>query len=175
MMEMAKTIGETGERRVCARPAYYRMYHPTCNEMHAVLSGYQWLLGDEVYYHRWMPKMHRGSVRVRRHRHSAYLSHGHFRGAFSFRPKSMEVVVFKIMKTLFGSPSAVTRDDEVQARGWGFDPSDKYSFTRHLEYMRTDTMVCATYSFHRCAWHPFGRFQIASTLNKNPEHFKLLA
>jgi hypothetical protein len=36
-----------GHEPICRTPSFYRLYRPTCNELHSVASGYQWLTGDD--------------------------------------------------------------------------------------------------------------------------------
>mmetsp|Transcript_8714 Transcript_8714/g.15290 ORF Transcript_8714/g.15290 Transcript_8714/m.15290 type:complete len:368 (+) Transcript_8714:129-1232(+) len=119
--------------------------------MHASLSGYQWLIGEEIYSRRWKKRKHLSSVRS----HLAkYLSHGYYRDAFLFQPAFVsydeedkpstqwDEVVFKTMRHLYTrSEYAGLGDDEVDHNKWDFDPDDKYTFLQYKEDMRKDAMV----------------------------------
>ena len=135
---------------LCTRPAHYSLHHPTCNEMHASLSGYQWLLGEEIYSRRWKKRKH---LSFERSHISKYISHGYYRDAFLFQPAfvsyddegipstQFDEVVFKTMRHMYASEYAVADDDEVSNDGLGYDEKDKYTFTFYQEDMRKDAMV----------------------------------
>lgn len=36
-----------GHEPICRTPSFYRLYRPTCNELHSVASGYHWLTGGD--------------------------------------------------------------------------------------------------------------------------------
>ncbi|KAL7546280.1 hypothetical protein ACHAWF_009609 [Thalassiosira exigua] len=135
---------------MCTLPAFYRMYHPTCNELHASLSGYQWLFGEEIYSRRWK---RRNQLYLERSHPSKYLSHGYYRDAFVFQPlfatkddkgkpsTQWDKVVFKTMRHMYESETAEADDDEVEDSGLGYDPEDKYTFLNYIDDMRKDAMV----------------------------------
>eukprot|EP00581_Thalassiosira_minuscula_P014663 CAMPEP_0183717510 /NCGR_PEP_ID=MMETSP0737-20130205/11110_1 /TAXON_ID=385413 /ORGANISM="Thalassiosira miniscula, Strain CCMP1093" /LENGTH=631 /DNA_ID=CAMNT_0025946973 /DNA_START=240 /DNA_END=2132 /DNA_ORIENTATION=+ len=137
--------GSNSDSDICTRPSFYRMYHPTCNEMHSSLSGYQWLLGEEIYARRWKKKKHKSSATTHL---SKYLSHGYYRDAFLFQsafisnneerhsPTQWDKVIFKTMRHLYQS-----EDEEVGHDGWGFDPNDKYTSIEYKDDMRKDAMM----------------------------------
>ncbi|KAL7535462.1 hypothetical protein ACHAWF_005175 [Thalassiosira exigua] len=134
----------------CSQPSFYRLYHPTCNELHASLSGYQWLLGEEVYSRRWKRRNH---LSLERSHPSKYLSHGYYRDAFLFQrifasqnevgkqSTQWDKVVFKTMRHMYKSRTADADDDEIHESGLGYDPEDKYTFLEYREDMRKDAMV----------------------------------
>lgn len=145
------------EETVCTRPTFYRGNHPTCNEIHAQVSGYTWLLGEEVYSRRWK---HRKQLSKENALLSKFLGAGYFRHAFLLerivaRDHSMRTneegvqnewddVVFKIMQQLEhdeGDGFGFSEDDEVRDAGWGYNPADKYTYLGLIEYMRIDSNV----------------------------------
>ncbi|KAL9190906.1 hypothetical protein ACHAXT_000612, partial [Thalassiosira profunda] len=142
-------IADLREKDKCTPPAFYRTYHPTCNEFHASLSGYEWLLGEEIYARRWK----RGKqLAADQSRQSKYLSHGYYRDAFLFQPMfsatgkgeqstQWDEVVFKTMRHLYESTSETWEDDVAEAEGFGFVPEDKYTFQAYQEDMRKDAML----------------------------------
>ena len=148
--EKRKVAGVTYQQDVCALPEFYRMYKPTCNDMHAMLSGYQWLIGEEIYSRRWKQRKHSSSDKSRI---SKYLAHGYYRNAFLLQQSfvssvregnlttAWDEVVFKTMHHMYETKGAVSNDDEIDRLGLGFDPEDKYTFTQYKEYMRMDAMV----------------------------------
>ena len=144
-------LDELKERDVCTTPSFFRLYNPTCNEIHASLSGYTWLLGEEVYSRRWKKKKHLTAERTHL---SKYLSHGYYRDAFLFRPNHVsndektgkpstqwDEVVFKTMITMYESETPTAEDDTINELGLGFDPVHKYFFFMYMEDMRKDAMV----------------------------------
>lgn len=140
----------SGEHSICTLPEFYRLYKPTCNEMHALLSGYNWLIGDDIYARRW--KKRKLSTSDKSHV-SKYLAHGYYRDAFLFQQSFVtfkregnintqwDEVVFKTMHHMYETNGAVSNDDTIDELGLGFDPNDKYTFTHYKEYMRMDAMV----------------------------------
>lgn len=142
--------GISVEQDVCTLPEFYRLYKPTCNEMHAMLSGYHWLIGEDIYSRRWKRRKHSLPDNSR---FSKYLANGYYRDAFlvqqSFVPSSddkipstrWDEVVFKTMHHMYETEGAMSNDDEMDNLGLGFDPDDKYTFTNYKEYMRMDAMV----------------------------------
>ena len=69
---------DTNTEPKCSTPAFYRLYRPTCNELHSTVSGYEWLTEE--------------SSNASKHR-SRYLSAGTYRQVFV-----LDEVVFKSMK-----------------------------------------------------------------------------
>lgn len=141
--------GISVEQGLCTLPEFYRLYKPTCNEMHAMLSGYHWLIGEDMYSRRWVRRKHSlpDNSRV-----SKYLARGYYRHAFlvqqsvSFAGEGngstqWDEVVFKTMHHMYETEGAMSNDDEMDKLGLGFDPDDKYTFTNYKEYMRMDAMV----------------------------------
>ncbi|KAL7544839.1 hypothetical protein ACHAWF_008204 [Thalassiosira exigua] len=132
---------------ICSHPSFARMYHPTCNELHASLSGHQWLLGEEIYSRKWKKK---NQLSPERSHPSKYLSHGFYRDAFLFqrnfasqnevgKPSTQwDKVVFKTMRHMYKTEES---EAEATLRNGRLDPEDKY-YPRHLsKYMRKDAMV----------------------------------
>ena len=83
-----------GYHSICSTPSFYRLYRPTCNDVHSSVSGYQWLMGEG---------------RIPNHHHnyknktlSRYLGAGMFRQVFllerQFATNNSDEVVFKSMK-----------------------------------------------------------------------------
>jgi hypothetical protein len=133
------------EQGVCTSPEFYRTYQPTCNEMHASLSGYHWLLGEDIYSRRWKKRKYSSSEKLHL---SKYLSHGYYRDAFLFRPSfpsyagkgtEWDEVVFKTMQHMYKSDDGASSDDETDRLAW--DSNDKYTFIHYIEDMRKDAMV----------------------------------
>ena len=142
---------------VCTRPIFHRGNHPTCNELHSLASGYEWLIGEEVYSRRWK---NRKQLSKEKALMSKFLGAGYFRHAFLLerivaRDHNMgtneegmqhqwDDVVFKIMQQLEDDESGdrgFAADDEVLSHGWGYNPSDKYTYMGLIEYMRIDSNV----------------------------------
>jgi hypothetical protein len=75
-----------GHEPICRTPSFYRLYRPTCNELHSVASGYQWLTGGDGILKSYL---------------SRYLGSGVYRQVFvlgrQFTSDSEEVI-FKSMK-----------------------------------------------------------------------------
>jgi hypothetical protein len=135
------------EQGVCTPPEFYRRYQPTCNEMHAYLSGYHWLIGEEIYSRRWKKRKY---LSPENSHLSKYLSHGYYRDAFFFRQSFVsyaekgtewDEAVFKTMQHMHRSDDYVSSDDETGDRGLGWDSTDKYTFLHYKEDMRKDAMV----------------------------------
>jgi hypothetical protein len=135
------------EQGVCTPPEFYRKYQPTCNEMHASLSGYHWLIGEDLYSRRWTKRKYSS---LDESYLSKYLSHGYYRDAFLFRQSFVshaekntewDEAVFKTMQHLFKSDENASSDDEINELGLGWDPTDKYTFLHYKEDMRKDAMV----------------------------------
>jgi hypothetical protein len=133
------------EQGVCTPPEFYRTYQPTCNEIHASLSGYHWLIGEDIYSRRW--KKRKYSSPEESHL-SKYLSHGYYRDAFLFRQSFVpyagrgtewDEVVFKTMQHLYESDDGASTDDQTGQLSW--DSKDKYTFLHYIEDMRKDAMV----------------------------------
>lgn len=155
---------EGAEETVCTRPIFYRGNHPTCNELHSLASGYTWLIGEEVYSRRWKNRkqLSRENALL-----SKFLGAGYYRHAFLLErivgrdhdilgtneedtQNQWDDVVFKIMQQLesdrpdgpeASSDLRLAEDDEVRSQGWGYDPSDKYTYMTLIEYMRIDSNV----------------------------------
>jgi len=72
----------TNKKPICSTPAFYRLYRPTCNELHSTVSGYEWLTEK--------------SSNASKHR-SRYLSAGTYRQVFVLEHLD-DTVVFKSMK-----------------------------------------------------------------------------
>ena len=53
--DIARGTGYTqwpnGKEPFCSTPTFYRLYKPTCKELHSVASGYDWLKGDNKSKH----------------------------------------------------------------------------------------------------------------------------
>ena len=144
------------EETVCTRPIFHRGNHPTCNELHSLASGYTWLIGEETYSRRWK---NRKQLSKERTLLSKFLGEGYFRHAFLLErivarnsnssnedgdQNQWDNLVFKIMQQLEDDESGVlgyAEDDEVRSRGWGYNPSDKYTYLGLVEYMRVDANV----------------------------------
>ena len=88
---------------VCKRPAWYRNYYPTCNELHARVSDTAWLTPNSDTRHWIKTKEVKGS------KPSKYLGSGYYRDAFLYRASFVdgdsnqvrEEVVFKQMKHMY--------------------------------------------------------------------------
>ncbi len=135
------------QQGICTLPEFYRLYKPTCNDMHSLLGGYNWLIGDDVYSRRWKKRKHSSSDKSHI---SKYLAHGYYRDAFLFyvsysreeNPTThWDEAVFKTMHHMYETSGAISNDDSMDKLGLGFDPDDKYTFTHYKEYMRMDAMV----------------------------------
>lgn len=86
-----------GSEPICMTPSFYRLYRPTCNEMHSTVSGHQWLM-DQVH----IPKHHHQQNHHDYHAQSRYLGAGMYRQVFllerPFATNNYDEVVFKCMK-----------------------------------------------------------------------------
>jgi hypothetical protein len=143
--ELVHVRHDEHEQGVCTPPEFYRKYQPTCNEMHASLSGYHWLIGEDIYSRRW--KKRKYSSPEESHL-SKYLSHGYYRDAFLFRQSFVpyagrgtewDEVVFKTMKQMDESDDDALTDDQTGQLSW--DTKDNYTFLHSIEDMRKDAMV----------------------------------
>lgn len=143
--ELVHVRHDEHEQGVCTPPEFYRKYQPTCNEMHASLSGYHWLIGEDIYSRRW--KKRKYSSPEESHL-SKYLSHGYYRDAFLFRQSFVQYagrgtewdeVVFKTMKQMDESDDDALTDDQTGQLSW--DTKDNYTFLHSIEDMRKDAMV----------------------------------
>ena len=72
---------DTNTEPKCNTPSFYRLYRPTCNELHSTVSGYEWLTEES---------------NASKHR-SRYLAAGTYRQVFVLEHLDDEVV-FKSMK-----------------------------------------------------------------------------
>ena len=72
----------------CTQPEHFWMYKPTCNEVHSLVSGTEWLVGDEY--------IKRSNGRKR----SKYLASGAYRQVFRLETPTEDEVIFKSMKRL---------------------------------------------------------------------------
>ena len=158
-----KVPTEEIQNQQCMRPEWYSIYYPTCNEIHASISGEQWMLGEESLARNWDFLGQNSFEDVPR---SKYLGSGYYRNAFLLQRPFVQTqslqsssklhnnnnnvkasvefdeVVFKSMKQLDDKTTTdITDDDEVLADGWAYDPTDKYSYTELMEDMRKDAMV----------------------------------
>lgn len=83
-----------GKEPVCSTPTFYRLYKPTCNELHSVASGYDWLKGDKKS----------------KHHRSRYLASGTYRQVFvlerRFASDERDEVILKSMKRFKGAYNA---------------------------------------------------------------------
>ena len=163
------------ERNVCTRPSFARMYHPTCNDIHASVSGYQWLIGEEIYSRRWTTKKKKRKYHRRfissikkKIKLSKYLGSGYYRDAFLFQTPEDLSVVFKTMKTMYPSEDGVSQDDQVQLDQMGFDPNDKMTFLKYKEYMRTDAMVIELLSSSPRAIDMYSHCSLSSVIEFAP-------
>lgn len=161
------------EQNVCSRPEFARLYHPTCNEIHAsVGGGHQWLIGEEVYSRRWTTKKNNkrrpSSMKTKL---SKYLGSGYYRDAFLFSQLD-GVSVFKTMKTLYPSDDGISEDDEVQADKMGFDPGDKMTVLKYKEYMRMDAMVIELLSSSSRAIDMYAHCSLSSIIEFAPTNME---
>ena len=143
--ELVHVSHDEHEQGVCTHPEFYRKYQPTCNEMHASLSGYHWLIGEDIYSSRWKKRKYSSPEEAHL---SKYLSHGYYRDAFLFRQSFVpyagrgtewDEVVFKTMQHLYESDDGASTDDQTGQLSW--DSKDKYTFLHYIEDMRKDAMV----------------------------------
>lgn len=144
------------ENQHCMRPLWYNTYYPTCNEIHASISGEQWLLQDDSLNRKWKAKGHDKIP------FSKYLGSGFYRNAFLLHKQFVQTeqhdlsmhsnvrssvefdeVVFKSMKQLDKKKHANTADVDV----WEYDSSDRYSYIELMEDMRKDGMVMELLTF----------------------------
>ena len=81
-----------GHEPICRTPSFYRLYRPTCNELHSVASGYQWLTGDDG---------------ILKNSLSRYLGSGAYRQVFvlerQFASNSEEVILKSMKRFPIGS------------------------------------------------------------------------
>ena len=86
-----------GSEPICSTPSFYRLYRPNCNEIHATVSGYQWLTNEESNSKRHRRKHHNTQTSL-----SRYLGAGMYRQVFllerQFAFNNSDEVVFKCMK-----------------------------------------------------------------------------
>eukprot|EP00571_Detonula_confervacea_P012483 CAMPEP_0172305380 /NCGR_PEP_ID=MMETSP1058-20130122/6681_1 /TAXON_ID=83371 /ORGANISM="Detonula confervacea, Strain CCMP 353" /LENGTH=697 /DNA_ID=CAMNT_0013016963 /DNA_START=1 /DNA_END=2094 /DNA_ORIENTATION=+ len=144
--------GDSSGPDFCSVPTFLREYYPNCNEMHAEVSGYQWLIGEEIYSRRWKKKK---QLSFERSHLNKYIGHGYYRDAFMFQPlfvpdsgedkptTQRDEVVFKTMRHMYESETetGVHEDDFIEKLGLGWDPEEKYTFMEYKEYMRMDAML----------------------------------
>lgn len=157
---------EETDNAVCKRPAWYRNYYPTCNDLHGRVSDTAWLTPNSDTRHWIKTKEVAGSTL------SKYLGSGYYRDAFLYRASFVdddsnqvrEEVVFKQMKHMYPNEEfyeergqrGATKDseDEAEEREEGLsqytpkedprfvlDMNDLYTFTYYLDDMRKDSMV----------------------------------
>ena len=158
-----KRPAEEVKKQQCMRPDWYSIYYPTCNEIHANISGEAWMIGEESLMRSWTNG--ESSNREKKIPRSKYLGSGYYRNAFllerSFvamqsqgskshnnhhkynnnnHKASIEYdkVVFKSMKQLDDKTTSTNDDD---ASEYAYDPTDKYSYVELIEDMRKDAMV----------------------------------
>mmetsp|Transcript_42 Transcript_42/g.96 ORF Transcript_42/g.96 Transcript_42/m.96 type:complete len:537 (-) Transcript_42:268-1878(-) len=122
----------------CTRPSFYRLYRPTCNELHSYVSGYDWLFGEEG-----------------RRGHSKYLGSGTYRNVFLLKRRitqstatvgnekmqsapneRFDEVIFKTMRQFSRSNREETFEEIIQ-----YDPYEKYRRIELYDDMRKDAMV----------------------------------
>ena len=80
--------GYIGHEDFCTTPSFYRLYRPTCNEIHSSVVGYQWLTGDKY---------------ASQENRSRYLGSGAYRRVFLLEKQfasDSDQIVFKSMKRL---------------------------------------------------------------------------
>lgn len=91
-----------GHEPICRTPSFYRLYRPTCNELHSVASGYQWLTvgGDGIL----------------KNVLSRYLGSGGYRQVFvlerQFASNSEEVILKSMKRFPIGSGNLEQRAGE---------------------------------------------------------------
>jgi len=125
---------------VCIRTSFARLYRPTCNEFHANVNGYDWLIDNDIHSRRWKKKKLQTSITSR----SKFLGHGYYRDAFLFGQQSaLDDAVFKTMRHMYRSEreDTIADDDDIVTRGLGFDPNDRYHEYNYKDEMRKDAMV----------------------------------
>lgn len=102
---------------VCKTPAYYRIYKPTCNDLHSTVSGYQWLIGDE-----------------NARKESRYLTSGAYRQVFILEQQfTSDEVIFKSMKRF--------QHGRTFEQRLAFNPDETYKNWELYDDMRKDSMV----------------------------------
>ena len=144
---------EETDNAVCKRPAWYRNYYPTCNELHARVSDTAWLTPNSDTRH-WIK-----TKDVARSKISKYLGSGYYRDAFLYQASFVdddsnqvrEEVVFKQMKHMYPKEDFYDdvkekKDSEKESEQedptrFELDMNDLYTFTYYLDDMRKDSMV----------------------------------
>jgi hypothetical protein len=134
------------QRGICTQPEYYRQYQPTCNELHSSISGYHWLIGEDIYSRRWRKKQAQSQQQSTRLLRSKYLSHGFYRDAFLFRQSyvTLSPLPHSSIKTSNEDVSTTLLYDEVvfkTMQTMNIETNDKYSTMHQMEDMRKDAMV----------------------------------
>ncbi len=90
-----------GHEPICRTPSFYRLYRPTCNELHSVASGYQWLTGGDG---------------ILRNVLSRYMGSGGYRQVFvlerQFTSNSEEVILKSMKRFPIGSGNLEQRAGE---------------------------------------------------------------
>ena len=147
----------------CTRASFARLYRPTCNEIHHLVGGYDWLIDHDVHSRRWKK---RKQLSYDKSDLSKYLGHGYYRDAFLYQQPSGKVV-FKTMRHMYAADGdTITEDDDLLTRGLGWDPTDKNTFFNYKEEMRKDAMVMELLSssphainlYSHCAMSSFVEF-----------------
>ena len=139
------------QERICTPPEYYRQYQPTCNELHSSVSGYHWLIGEDIYSRRWRKKQSQQQQSLTSLL-SKYLSRGFYRDAYLFRRSY--VMMLSPPSPPSSNKKPATRDetsttllyDEVvfktmQTMNIDESNDDKYGAMHQMEDMRKDAMV----------------------------------
>jgi len=111
-----------GHEEFCTTPSFYRLYRPTCNELHSSVGDYQWLMPDK-----YMPQKHL----------SRYLGAGHYRQVFRLERQFVsdsDEVIFKSMKRL---PRGRKPLEERAA----YNPAEVGKNFELYDDMRKDSMV----------------------------------
>lgn len=86
-----------GSEPICSTPSFYRLYRPNCNEIHATVSGYHWLVDEVPTSKQQHTQKHHDPQTL-----SRYLGSGMYRQVFllerQFADNNSDEVIFKCMK-----------------------------------------------------------------------------
>ena len=128
------TAAAEEENQQCMRPSWYNMYYPTCNEIHSVISGEQWILQDDSLYRKWS-KDH-GDAPM-----SKYLGSGFYRNAFLLQKQFVQTR--QQSSTPYDNAKAPIEFDEVVFKSMKQldKETERYSYIELMEDMRKDAMV----------------------------------
>ncbi|KAL9190903.1 hypothetical protein ACHAXT_000609 [Thalassiosira profunda] len=121
-MDDDRLRGKFDDNQFCSTPTFYRLYRPTCNEVHSTVSGPSWLTGEEY---------------ISKDRRSRFLGAGAYRQVFLLEKQftsSSDEVIFKSMKRL---PPGKRSLEERAA----YNPDEVYKQIELYDDMRKDSMV----------------------------------